>query len=219
MNPDDDTDCWLDEPTSQEAMNWVYENMWVKEPNPFIRPEDASGTYDDFISGRVAIPWFNVRPAQQAEQVGEEINWDYAHVPSGPVRRNALGDADAWSIWKGSSHPDEAWQFINFLAGPVFQELGTLRSEGSLPIRKSLMGKAVEVYREEFPAVAGQHLEIIPEMMEMGYLENVIWFKDNAAAFELIKPAMERIFNLGDADPSLMIEVCAEVEAYQASLE
>lgn len=94
-----------------------------------------------------------------------------------------------------------------------------MRSEGSLPIRKSLMSKAVDVYRDEFPSVADKHLEIIPEMMEMGYLENVIWFKDNAAAFELIKPAMERVFNLGDADPSLLIEVCAEVEAYQASLE
>ena len=48
VNPNDDTDCWLDEPAAQQAMNWVYENMWVKEPNPFIRPEDVSGTYDDF---------------------------------------------------------------------------------------------------------------------------------------------------------------------------
>ena len=219
VNPNDDTDCWLDEPSSQQAMNWLYENMWVKEPNPFIRPEDVSGTYDDFVSGRVAIPWFNVRPAQQAEQVGQQINWDYAHVPSGPVQRNALGDADAWSIWKGSSYPDEAWEFINFLAGPVFQELGTLRSEGSLPIRKSLLAKAVDVYREEFPSIADKHLEIIPEMTEMGYLENVIWFKDNDAAMELIGPAMERVFNLGGEDPSHLIEVCAEVEAYQASLE
>ena len=135
------------------------------------------------------------------------------------MQRNALGDADAWSIWKGSSYPDEAWEFINFLAGPVFQELGTLRSEGSLPIRKSLLAKAVDVYREEFPSIADKHLEIIPEMTEMGYLENVIWFKDNDAAMELIGPAMERVFNLGDEDPSHLIEVCAEVEAYQASLE
>ena len=218
VNPNDDTDCWLDEPPAQQAMNWLYENMWVKEPNPFMRPEDYSDTYDDFVSGRVAIPWFNVRPAQQAERVGEEIRWDYAHVPKGPVQRNALGDADAWSVWSGSDHPDEAWEFINFLAGPTFRSWE--RCDLKAPSR-SASPSWTSPWRSTARSSPRWRTSIwrsSPEMLDMNYLENVIWFKDNDAAMDLIAPAMERVFNLGDADPSYLIEICAQVEEFQASL-
>ena len=33
------------------------------------------------------------------------------------------------------------------------------------------MDVSLEVYRQEFPSVADKHLEIIPEMLEMNYLE------------------------------------------------
>jgi len=218
VNPDDPTDCWLDEPGSQECMNWVYQNVWVKEPNPFSRPEDAQGWYDDFVAGRLAMTRFGTRPAEQSERVGQQIRWDYAHNPVGPVRRCGLGDADAWSIWKGTKHPEAAWELIKFLSGPVFQELGTLRAEGTLPVRQSLMDVALKVYREEFPSVADKYLEIIPEFFEMGYLENVAWFEDHDLAMELIVPAMEKVFSLGEADPSSLEEVCAQVEEQQKSL-
>jgi ABC-type glycerol-3-phosphate transport system substrate-binding protein len=215
VNPDDDTDCWLDEPTSQGAYQWIYRNQWEREPNILIRDEQGGGWYDGLVSELIAIDEMGMYPAQTAEKVGDLFQWAYREPPAGPAGKCSLGDADGWSIWKGTKNPEACWELIYFLSSPVFQELGTLRAEGAIPIRKSLMPLMYEVFAEEFPALANVDMEVVGQMLDKGYLSNVHWFKKQAAADEIIGPAMEAVFAVGEKDPSYFKEICSQVEATQ----
>lgn len=217
VNPDDNTDCWLDEPGSQECYKWIYKNQWEREPNIFAQPAqvDNQWYYEAWVPELVVIAEKGLYPAMTVEKVQGKFRWDYREPPKGPVRRCTLGDADAWSIWKGSKHPDAAWELIYFLSGPIFQQKGTLEAEGAVPIRKSLMPVMIKVFRENFPPLKDVYLEVIPKMINAGYLENVYWFKNQTAAMEIIDPAMEAVFGVGEKDPTYFKEICAKVEETQ----
>ena len=60
-------------------------------------------------------------------------------------------------------------------------------------------------------------MEPISEILDWGYAEDGPWFCDTVAATELIKPALEKVFTVGDAGPEYFIEVAKEVTASQAN--
>ena len=120
-----------------------------------------------------------------------------------------------WSIWNGSKQPDAAWTLIRFLTGPDYQENIVVRSIGYVPIRKSIMPNTLAAFREVWPTLQNVRLEVIPEAIEWGYLSNVRWFKNNVAAEEIINPAMELVFDVGEQEPSYLIDIAAQVEAAQ----
>ena len=106
VNPDDDTDCWLDHEKTQEAYNWIWDNQWRRQPNIIAQPAQVENQWylNAFVPGWVAIAEKGLYPGEAAEAIGDQIRWDYAHVPNGPETRVSLGDADGWSIWKGTRH-------------------------------------------------------------------------------------------------------------------
>lgn len=219
VNPDDDTDCWLDHEKTQEAYNWIWDNQWRRQPNIIAQPAQVENQWylNAFVPGWVAIAEKGLYPGEVAEAIGDQIRWDYAHVPNGPETRVSLGDADGWSIWKGSQQPDAAWTLIRFLTGPDYQKNIVVRAIGYVPIRKSIMPNTLAAFREVWPTLQNVRLEVIPEAIEWGYLSNVRWFRNNVAAEEIINPAMELVFDVGEQEPSYLIEIAAQVEAAQQS--
>jgi multiple sugar transport system substrate-binding protein len=217
VNPDDNTDCWLDHPGTLEAYNWIWENQWGSEPNVFARPAQVENQWylGALTPEWIAIAEFGLYPGETAVAIGDKFRWDYAHIPKGPVKRESLGDADGWSIWNGSQQPDAAWQLLRFLTSADYQEQIVVRSIGYVPIRKSLMPNMLTALREEWPSLQDVRLEVIPEAIEWGYLSNVRWFKNNVAAEEIINPALDLVFVVGEQDPSYFAEVAAQVEATQ----
>ncbi len=217
VNPDAPTDCWLDHPGSQEAYNGIWENQWGSELNVFARPAQVENQWylTAFVPQWVAISEKGLYPGEVAEAIGDKFRWDYAHIPKGSVKRESLGDADGWSIWKGSPNPDAAWALLQFLTGPEYQEQIVVRAEGFVPVLKSLMPTMINAFREQWPTLEDVRLEVIPEAIEWGYLSNVRWFKNNVEAMEIINPAMDLVFNVGEKDPSYLVEISAQVEAAQ----
>ncbi|HEX6972406.1 MAG TPA: extracellular solute-binding protein [Limnochordia bacterium] len=60
----------------------------------------------------------------------------------GPVGRVTTGHIHSISIWTGSSHPEEAWEFTKFLTGPVGYRY--VIEQGLAPLRRSLASYYVE---------------------------------------------------------------------------
>ena len=217
-DPDDDTKCNLDSEESQAALNFIYEQQWLKEPNVFAQPAQVENAwyYEAFVPQMVAMAQKGCYPARTVDEVGGAFRWDYAHPPKGPAGHKTLVDADGWSIWNGSQEQDAAWEVIKFLSGTYFQENVVAAIVGAIPTRLSVVTKFIDILRESYEELQDVHLEVLAEILkEPGYGGNVWFFKKDNAAMEIIGPANDLVFATGEADPSYYFEICEQVNASQ----
>ncbi len=211
------TEYMLDKPEAQDALQWMYdmsftwnyhaqpaqvENRWYRAAfNPGLIMTAESGTY----------PGTN-----DQEFMDAGIRYDYRHVPKGPTgKRSVLGTTDAWSITKQTKHPEESWKLLHFLSGPVFQMEAIIKAEGRIPVLKSQTEIYFDILRDERPNLRNVRLETISEMFEWGYAEDTPWFCNQIDAVDLIRPALEKVFMVGDVGPEYFIEIADEVNASQ----
>jgi len=146
------------------------------------------------------------------------LRWDMRHVPVGPTGiRKVLGTTDAWSITKQTENPDAAWAVLSFLSGPIFQRKAVVGQEGLIPVLKSLIETFIDDVRAIRPSLEEVRLETIAEILDWGYAEDTFWFKDQNAAAELIQPALEKVYQVGDVGPEYFVEICQQVNASQQS--
>jgi multiple sugar transport system substrate-binding protein len=77
---------------------------------------EGTGPVDLFIAGRLALATLNQTHLLTA--LKSDVNFGVVPEPKGP---SDVRHVNAWSarpgIWKGSEHPDEAWELIKFWAG------------------------------------------------------------------------------------------------------
>ncbi len=212
------TECMLDSPESQEALQWMYDQIWVH--NNFAQPAQVENNWfhQAMAPGFVCMAESGTYPINTDRALGEVMNWDMRHVPLGPAGiRKVLGTTDAWSITKQTQNPDEAWEVLNFLAGPIFQSKAVVGQEGLIPVRKSLIESFISDVRTIRPSLENVRLETISEILKWGYAEDSFWFNNQNAANEIIAPALEKVFTVGDVGPEYFIEICQQVNESQAS--
>jgi multiple sugar transport system substrate-binding protein len=210
------TTCTLDSEESQAALQWSWDGMFVD--NCFSQPAQVENQWYHTVMapGFTAMAESGTYPLNTYNELGAAMNFDYRHVPVGPTGiRKVLGTTDAWSITKQTKNPDESWDVLKFLAGPVFQEKAVVRQEGLIPVLKSQIAGFIDTVREVEPYLADVRLETIAEALEWGYPEDTFWFKDQNAASELIVPALEKVYIVGDVGPEYLAELAAEVTAAQ----
>lgn len=84
------------------------------------------------------------------------FKWDVAPMPAGPAGQATSINSAGFVVAKGSTHPDEAWKFIEFVLSPTGQtrltELGlaipVLKSVAESPV--FLKQKTVEINQQVF---------------------------------------------------------------------
>lgn len=210
------TEYMMDQPEAQAGLQWMWDRMWTD--NTFARPEQTENNWGDnaLAPGFVTFIEDGTYPLNRGRILDPVMKWDMAHVPTGPTGvRSVLGTTDAWSGWKGSAHPEETWKVLQFMSGPVYQEKQIVRQEGIIPVLKSSIAGFIDAVREVNPNLVDVRLETIPELLEWGYAEDTFWFKDQNAAAEIIQPALEKVFMVGDVGPEYFIEIADQVNASQ----
>jgi multiple sugar transport system substrate-binding protein len=213
------TECLMGTEESQAGFQWMYDRIWVD--NTFAQPAQVENRFgDDALSpGFVGMIEDGTYPINRDRRLGEEgagIRYDIRHVPTGPTGiRSVLGTTDAWSITKGTQHPEEAWKVLSFMSGPVYQDKQIIAQEGLIPVLKSRIANFIDTVRSVRPSLENVRLETISELLEWGYAEDGFWFKNQQAANELIAPALERVFMVGEVGPEYLIEIAEQVNATQ----
>lgn len=210
------TQCMLGSDESQEGLQWIWDRMW--KDNTFAQPGQVENQWfhNVMAPGFVGFAESGTYPINTDRALGEAMNWDMRHVPVGPTGiRKVLGTTDAWSITKQSQVPDQAWEVLNFLAGPTFQAKAVVGQEGLIPVRKSLISSFIEDVRRIRPSLENVRLETISEILDWGYAEDSFWFKNQNGANELLVPALEKVYIVGDVGPEYFIDICAQVDAVQ----
>ena len=213
------TKCLMDSEASQAGLQWMYDRIWTD--NTFARPGDIENKWgDDAITagfvGFIEDGTYPIGRDKNMEDAG--IKWNMYHVPTGPTgKRSVLGTTDAWSITAQTKQPDEAWKVLSFLSGPVYQDKQIVAVEGIIPVLKSRIASFIDTVRQVRPSLENVRLETIPELLEWGYAEDSFWFKNQNAAFEIINPALEKVYTVGDVGPEYFIEIAQQVNESQLS--
>ncbi len=125
-SPDSTTvEGYLNSPGSLQAYEWFYDLMRSGATPSVSDMETLSsentGPVDLFMAGRLAMATLN--QGHMLNAVKEGMNF-------GVVREPGLAGGEryvnAWSlmvsIWEGSEHPDEAWEFLKWYVGPEGQK-------------------------------------------------------------------------------------------------
>jgi ABC-type glycerol-3-phosphate transport system substrate-binding protein len=209
--------CLMGEPEAQAGLQWMYDLEWTT--NCHAQPSQVENQWPNasMVSGFICTAEDGTYPITvDKEYDGKVTNWDIRHVPKGPTGiRSVLGTTDAWSITKQTKNADASWALLKWMAGPWYQEAYIVGDRGIIPVLKSLQTTFITKVRELRPNLNNVRLETISEAFEWGYPEDTPWFDKQTAATELIIPALEKVFTVGDVGPEYFIEIAKQVDATQ----
>jgi len=210
--------CMLDQPEAQAALKWCYDMSFTW--NLHAQPAQVENKWpqDTIAAGMVMTAEDGTYPISRNKifRLDSNIRWDMRHVPKGPTgKRSVLGTTDAFSITKQTKHPDESWELLHFLSGPIHQEKVIAGSNGIIPVLKPLISRFIQIVREKEPTLNDVRLETIDELLQWGYAEDTPWFCAQAKATEIIIPALEKVFMVGDVGPEYFIEIAQQVNDSQ----
>ncbi len=126
-------DGYLNSKASVDAYTWLWDLVNSNStPTPAdleVLSKEGTGPVDLFLAGRLAMATLNQGHMQNAIKSG--VNFGIVPEPKGPSSQRYV---NAWSltvsIWKGAKHPQEAWQFLSYWAGPKGQKF--LMDNGNL---------------------------------------------------------------------------------------
>ncbi len=216
VNPQDWTECWLGNDEALAAMEWIRARIW--EDNSLAQTAQLQGVSE--VQGGVQGPWAAGMIASKEDGMGNlsyfasesRFDWDIMHLPKGPARRATLGTTDGWGIYKGTPHPEEAWRFLNWLAGPQFQTV-MMESWAGIPNRGSLITKWQEIARASYPSLENVTLDVVTEALDEGYPMLSDQFKKHAESQTLIDAAFEKILQVGDTRVDYLKEIADQVTA------
>ncbi|MFZ4660522.1 MAG: extracellular solute-binding protein [Caldilineaceae bacterium] len=108
----------LDEKAAIAALQWQADLSLVEGVMPPVADEEATGEPPDrFLTGQVAmqiIGHWRV-PALLAQP---NLHFDFVELPGGNFTANR-SDGSCFAIAHNTAHPEAAWAFVNFLAGPA----------------------------------------------------------------------------------------------------
>ncbi|MCB9140514.1 MAG: sugar ABC transporter substrate-binding protein [Caldilineaceae bacterium] len=138
-----DTKYNYDDPRFIASIQWVADQMAAG----YIMPQEqvsSLGGGAAFESGLGALhangSWMiGELSSQSSAPVG------FARLPQGPEGRKSMFNGLADSIWVGTEHPDEAWQWVKYLAS---QECADVVGEAGVvfPAQQSAVDKALTAY-------------------------------------------------------------------------
>ncbi len=213
------TECLLDSTEAQEALQWQYDMYWSWNISARRDQMERMAFIDALNANIICMAEDNTYPVRVDRLIDGAYRWEMRHLPKGPTgERKVLGTTDAWAAWSGTQHPDEAWEVLRYMSSGEFQLKGIVEAGGQIPVRKSLMADFITLARELRPNLENVRIETIPEIFDWGYAADTFWFKDQNAAAELIRPALEAVYDSGSATPDIFIEIAHQVtEAQQAA--
>jgi multiple sugar transport system substrate-binding protein len=160
---EDGTTCILDQGEAVEALAWWADFIQQGySPSPDDLGSLGMGPEDLFINGRLGmfqngtwnVAWF----AEEAT-----FEWSVAVLPKGKQQATTLHLTN-YVMASNSAHPDEAWEFLKFLASPEVYTLEAMNYSRGVPPRPDV----AQAIAANPPAGASPHsvqtIQVVDEM-------------------------------------------------------
>jgi len=147
----------------KSAWQWYYDGMWGAQPyvpNGTIEGSADFNSGNSFASGKIGmadLPSWYLCCVGDLEKAGG--TFDFAAMPvysDGNVYGRV--DADTFRIWKGTQHPDEAFEVLAYLVDTGIQKLvvgspDKAPAYGAIPSDSSLRGPWLAAAKAAHPSV------------------------------------------------------------------
>ncbi|MBK9715176.1 MAG: sugar ABC transporter substrate-binding protein [Kouleothrix sp.] len=148
---------YYDDPKLAEAVQWYADLALVKGYAPPLADYSKLGGLTFFASGKAALTTDGSWTINDyVKNSKAKLGW--APLPKGSQGRKSMFNGLADSIWTGTKHPDEAWQWVKFASSKTCEDIvgktgvvfPAIQSgvEASLATRKE-KGLDVSAYTEE----------------------------------------------------------------------
>lgn len=216
VNPEDRTECLLNSAEAQEALEWVRALEWDEKVilQPLAIGQITDNPLPLFAAQKFAMNEDGFYPIETYAAVNEGFRYQYSEVPQGPVSRRVLGTTDGFAMYAGSQQLDAAWELAKFLSGPVYQERQVL-STGLLPGRVSVLERYEELLLADHPELEAVNLQAGVDAAGGTYAGSRVQFVEDAAARQIIEPALESLYASGSNPTSYFTQIAEEVTADQ----
>jgi multiple sugar transport system substrate-binding protein len=214
-NPDDPTDCVLDEPEAVAALEWLRVRMWDDRVMATTLALNRLETRQAFWDGRVAMvedgSW-----ALKDILANADFRVGFAPFPAGPARHATLSTTDGFAISATTEHPEEAWELLKFL---ISQEYSLAMAEANFlqPSRLTLVEEWADFVRAEFPEESRElDLAAFADGQLEGYSVTAEVFANMQGVRTATDAAFEDILTLGLAPAQERLnQACEEIESLQ----
>ncbi len=215
VNPDDPTDCVLDEPPAVAALDWL--RARIQEDRSMATPLDINTleTRRAFWEGRVAM----VEDGSWAlKDILSHATFPVgvATFPAAPTGRATLATTDGFAISATTRYPEEAWELMKFL---ISEEYGLAMAETSFlqPARAPLIDEwAAFVLADSPEGATDLDLEAFADGQVRGYSVTAEVFANMNGVRAATDTAFEDILTLNLAPTAeRLAQACVEIEALQ----
>jgi multiple sugar transport system substrate-binding protein len=144
------------------SWKWAYDGMYGAQPyipNGAVEGSADFNSGNSFASGKIAMaemPSWYLCCVGDLEKAGGKF--DFAAMPTYNGKVGGRVDADTFRIWKGTKHPQEAWEVLKYLIDTGIQKLvvGTKEKApayGAIPSNSSLRDLWLESSKTAHPSV------------------------------------------------------------------
>jgi len=147
--------AFLDDPKVVAAYQARQDIVWKLHYMPDPAQVDAFGGGDIFEGQKVAMHLTGGWGWWQFTGV-KDFRWGAAALPYGASGRRDVVFTDPWMLSSKTTHPDEAWTFLKYLASPDVQE-GWMKLTGAPPARISL----AEKWYKQFPSMTPEEVKAV----------------------------------------------------------
>lgn len=136
-----------DDPKLAESLQWQADLSLVKGFSPLFKDTRANNGNAVFTGSKAALIFdgsWNV----SSYRANSKFDIGFAQLPIGPVGRRTMFNGLADSIWTGSKHQKEAWQWLKYMASPACQN--TVGDFGVVfPAIPSAIKKSVAAFKKK----------------------------------------------------------------------
>jgi multiple sugar transport system substrate-binding protein len=116
------TKYYYDDPKLAEALQWYADQNLVKGYTPPLADIKSLGADTLFDSGKGAMT--SIGSWEIGARVkNDKFKFGFALLPKGPQGRKSMFNGLADSIWVGSKHQDEAWQWVKFASSKTCEDI------------------------------------------------------------------------------------------------
>ena len=141
--------------------------------------------------------------------LNDEIDWDIAPLPRGPVGRFTVATNDGWSIWKGSKAPDATWELLKFLQSDEWTDIAT-RVAGQQSARRSHQQRWLTSIKEANPKLAGKNLVPFTDAIEKGYARPIEFWRKDANSKKIFTDAYNKSVRDNEEEVGVAMKAAAE---------